>query len=569
MRLQGGLEEMTSPMAMIANQAATHPYPGIRPFLQAEQARYFGRSAESVALAGSWRHNQLTYITGPAGRGKTSLLHAGVLPLLAGQGLDILPTGLLSCDATFPSAMFPEHNPYTISLLRSWMSCEIAPRIDRAAIREFVRQRRGSDIIFATIDQADELLAETSLRRTYRRQFLHELKDVMENEPRLHLLIVGREEAADIVANTLGNGTRYNVPALSQQSAIDALTLALRGTGRSLTHDAATGLVADLRTSRISARDGTQRHVTDDRVEPVLLQIACTWLWAKLPSNVVRISTGDVRKYCDVDAALAAYAGQVIMRVADDHALPAARLLAWLLDTFVTEQGTRNTAHESAATSAGMPESVARALEDRHLLVSMPQAGSRWYELLHERLIEPLRHAISTQPSKLKPTELLSAAKHAATIGELDLAERYAREILDVSPGAGLRRSAQVCSLLGNIAHEREKLETAEIHYREAAQRYAASGDSRSVAYQLAGIARTLLARGKAAEAAEELYAAIMRQPNDPVLLTEFAEALWQDGRGATAITVLDGALRMDGSYPAALRAREAILARHPAQPPK
>ncbi|MGD0561367.1 MAG: tetratricopeptide repeat protein, partial [Streptosporangiaceae bacterium] len=134
---------------------------------------------------------------------------------------------------------------------------------------------------------------------------------------------------------------------------------------------------------------------------------------------------------------------------------------------------------------------------------------------------------------------------------------------------AGLRRSAQVCSLLGNIAHEREKLETAEIHYREAAQRYAASGDSRSVAYQLAGIARTLLARGKAAEAAEELYAAIMRQPNDPVLLTEFAEALWQDGRGATAITVLDGALRMDGSYPAALRAREAILARHPAQPPK
>jgi hypothetical protein len=80
------------------------------------------------------------------------------------------------------------------------------------------------------------------------------------------------------------------------------------------------------------------------------------------------ITARDVRTYRDADTALAAWCGMVIARVAEDHDHPAKRVASWLLSTFVTEPGTRDGVREGATATAGMPNTLARALEDRHLL---------------------------------------------------------------------------------------------------------------------------------------------------------------------------------------------------------
>jgi tetratricopeptide (TPR) repeat protein len=545
----------------VKTKIAGDPYPGARPFLQADHDRFFGRAADAAVVAEWWQSNRLTYLTGPAGRGKTSLLQAGVLALLGAEKRRVLPVGRLSYGAAFPTAGLPARNPYSLALMGSWAPAEIAPRLAGLALPEFIAGCAGDGIIFAAIDQADELLAETSQRQAHRRAFLSELRESMELEPRLHLLIVGRREAVEMVADALGRGTTYDVPALSRQDAVSAISRPLDGTKRAIADEAAETLVTDLQTSRITGRYGEDHYVTSQHVEPALLQAAARWLWDSLPPDLSLVSARDARRYGDVDSALAARCGQIIAHVADDHNLPARRLASWLLDTFVTEIGTRGQAYEGATTTAGMSNAVARALEDHHLLTSGPQSGSRWYELFHDRLIEPLRHAPHVRAATVEPAEYLRSAEHALALGQLDLAERYALEILRIAPGSEFRLDAQAYSLLGNLACEREKSKEAEACYRQAARRYAATGDTKSLAFQIAAIGQTLMAQGLVSEAIQELHGAVVRQPNEPILQTEFAQALWQDNKGTAAVAVLNDVLRMDGANLAALRARGEILA--------
>jgi tetratricopeptide (TPR) repeat protein len=537
------------------------PYPGPRPFLRTERDRFYGRSRDTGLLAEWWRNNRLTLVVGQAGCGKTSLLRAGVLPLLSDGDLTILPAGRFSYGASFPFAALPAHNPYTLALLHSWAPGETATRLADLTVQEFIQRQVGHGVVLAAIDPADELLAGTGPRRAHQRRFLGELKEALAGDSRLHLLVVGREEAIGVIAGALGGGARYEVKALTWQSALEAVIRPAADAGRSFADGAAEKLVTDLQTSLITGDDGRERYVSGDRAEPPLLQIACAHLWGSLSARVDSITVRDIRRYGDVDTALAAYCGMVMAQIADDQDVPTKRLASWLLGTFVTELGTRDKAYEGATTTAGMPNAVARALEDRYLLTARPEAGSRWYELLSDRLIEPLRMVGEVRPSAPAVEDYLSAAERALTLGQLDLAERHAEEILRTMPGSGPRPYAKAYSLLGNLAYEREKPKDAEVRYRDAARLFGAAGDSKAVAYQLTAVGQMLLAQGRITDAAEELHAAVARLPNDLVVQAELAEALWQDDKGPAAVAILNDVLRLDGGNRAALRARGEILA--------
>jgi len=539
------------------------PYPGARPFQQTDHSRFFGRADDAAVLAELWQVNHLTVAVGQVASGKTSLLNAGVLPLVTGKRSDVLPSGQLSYGSTFPFAALPEHNPYTLALLRSWSPGETATRMVGRTVRDFVRRRAGrhNGPILAAIDHAEELLADSGPRTAYRRSFLAELAEAVREEPRLHLLLLAREDAVGVISSVLGAGARHRVKPLTGQGAIEAVTGPVAGTPRSYEAGAAEAIVMDLQTSSIVLPGGGERYFADDYVEPALLQVVCARLWHSLPPDVDLITARDMRRYGNVDVALAAHCGRVIAAVADEHDLSAARLRSWLLGTFVTEFGTKGTAYEGTTVTAGMPNAVVRALQDRHLLVTNLRSGARWYELLSDRLIEPLRKATDQRPPPAEPAEYLRAAERALTLGELDVAERYAEETLRTSPDTDLRLHAEAYSLLGNLAHEREKPREAEDRYRVAARLFETVRDTGEVARQLAAVGQTLVAQGRFADAVSELRAAVDRMPNDLVMQTELGLALWQLGQGRAAVAVLTTVLEIDGGNPEALRARGEILA--------
>jgi tetratricopeptide (TPR) repeat protein len=523
------------------SDAINLPYPGPRPFGLADRRRFFSRAEEITTLSHWWRDNRLVYLIGPAGCGKTSLVEAGLRPHLMSQRATVFPTGQLQDHEPFPIPALPEHNPYSLALLRSWSPADSPTRLAGIAIVDFVHRASKGGVLFAAIDPIDDLVSVTGFRRFHRQRFLAELSEALETEPALHLLIVGRREGADLASTVLGNGLRFELGPLSAHSATEAVSGPLSGTDRSFSDDASGRLVSEL------------GGMDADRIEPVLLQVACASLWDALPSGPREITPRDVRTYGNVDAALAAFCGGVIAEVADERDVSVKDLRAWLHASFLADA--------RGAAPAEMPREIGRALEDRHLLVARWRSGANRYELLSDRLTEPLRRVPETAPALVRPVDLLRRAMRAWWTGELDRAERYASEVLQPELKSPMRVLADAQALLGNVFFEREKLMDAEPAFRRAAELYAALEDNRSVAVNLAAVGLTLLAQGRPADAVRELYSAVTRLPGDPVLSTELAQALWLDDEGAAAVAVLNDVLRTDGRNRGALRARGEILA--------
>jgi tetratricopeptide (TPR) repeat protein len=543
------------------SEIADNPYPGSRAFQQADQARFYGRGADTATAIDLWMTNRLTVVTGPVASGKTSLLRAGVYPLMPVERSSILPVGSIFHSMTFPFAALPGHNPFTLGLLTSWSPDDVPTRLAGLTISDFVRRftQGGEGVTYAAIDQIDDLFFDPPAGAAdWGQRFFAELIQACTDHPRLHLLLVARSEVVDLLTSVVGGGARQAIAGLTVEDAVEAITRPALGAGRRFTDEAAASLVNDLLTTRVDGfRD--ERLLTASQVEPSLLQAVCRRLWEDLPASVSEISGWAIREFSDADFALAARCGQVLSQVAAEYNLSSKRLRAWLLDNFVTASGTRGDAYEGTRATAGLPNAVPRGLVDRHLLTAEIDESVRRYRLLTSRLIEPLRIAHADRSAAPTATEYLDAAERDLAHGELDFAVDHADHALRTAPS--LRERAQAESLLGNVAHGRGKPDEALPHYQEAASLLQAAGDTSGAAYQLAAAGQAMLAGKHANDALPVLQAAVERAPNDLRLQTQLALASWQLGDGRTAVAVLDGVLNTDGGYVEARRARGEILA--------
>jgi hypothetical protein len=507
-------------------RSADRAYPGSRPYERANSGQFFGRAAEAAELGQVWRDNPVTFLSGPTGIGKTSLLTAGVLPLVEDGNVSLLPVGSLSRGARSPVAALREHNPFTLALLRSWSGAETATDLAGVTVHDFVRQHAGrqypSVLILAAIDQADDLFAGTEASQRNGRRFLDELAAALREQPTLHLLVSIREDSLSRVAEVIGPGVQFQLGALE----VDQACRVAAGDGQ-FEPRAAGELVRRIRTSRIVSLTGGDRIAISDDVEPALLQIACARLRDQLRngSGSGAITMREMRRHGDVDGALVGYCSETIAAVAAIHEIPVARLRFWLIETFITKVGGRSSAEEQPTGTAGQPKTVARALEDRHLLRAQAGAppGARRYELLSDRLIEPIRQAEDVNSPPEDPADYLAAAERALVTGELSLAERYAAKVLSDAPDTALRWHAEAHSLLGNVCYERGHFDQAEERYQAAASLFEVIGDRAAVVRSLAAIGRTLSDRGRLADALTQLTAALSRASADATVQLELS----------------------------------------------
>lgn len=506
-------------------------YPGSRPFQRADSGRFFGRDAEAAELSETWLRNRLTYVTGPAGIGKSSLVSAGVLPLVNRVQVELLPVGGFSGGSSSPAAPPGPHTPYTLALLRSWSPLGAGlDELEPFTIDEFVARRirklDSAKLMLVAIDQADDLFVGPPSRQPQRQRFLRELADALEHLP-LRLLICVRDTGLVRFTDVLGHGALIEVGALEPARAHEAVT----GPG-CFAPEAASELITALRTSRIVSADRSERHAVADRVEPALLQAACARLWELLRHRTSVITPRELRRYGDVDAALAGHCGTVIAAVAQAHGIQVPWLRFWLISTFVAASGGRlHAAGESTAT-VRLPRTVSQALEDRHLLRAQaaPSSASRVYQLISDRVIEPLRHAPDDAPSGWDTAGYLLAAERALIVGELSLARRYAELAQSAAPDTDLVLHGKARSLLGNIAREEGDLARAETRYREALSLFTAAMEHSMAALLLVAIGRTLIERGEWLAGINELYAAVQRMPADTTIQTELSSTVQELG---------------------------------------
>ncbi|MFE0147923.1 tetratricopeptide repeat protein [Nonomuraea sp. NPDC059007] len=556
------------------------PYVGLRSYTKDDQQRFFGRAAKAYEISVKWQAYRFTMLHGQSGVGKTSVLEAGVLPELADRRVDVLPIGRLSHGSAFPMAALPERNPFTVALLSSWAPGESLTRLSGLTVRQFLRRRGprfdkyGDPIpILAAIDQAEELFFDFPHRQGFRDPFIAQLADALADNEDLYLLLSIRDEyLARLKAhgNPLMNAGQYTevvVDPFDEQEALAAISKPLAGTGRSYAPQAAETLVRELRTVHLQGI-GTPSSYTVDTIEPVQLQIVCSALWNSCPSDLTVITPEYVERHTDIDRSLGDFLDQALAEIARDHEIPLERLSAWLRETFITELGTRGTAYEGETQTTGMPNSVVKALIDRHVLKAEMRSGLRWCELQHDRLLQPVQRAFGgarPRPDSGQPpvsaAEHLRVAEQVLADGNLTLAETHGDKARRACGEDDLRTLAEIESFLGNLAHTRGDWEVAERCYKQASQVYERLRDTPAVGRSLASAGRVILHQGRPDDAIDELRSAVGRVPNDLNLQVELAITVWHTGNPQAALSILQAVLSADGDRPIALQARGEILA--------
>jgi TPR repeat protein len=226
------------------------PFPGLRPFDYADHAFFFGREDQSYALYGLLGLGQFVAVVGSSGSGKSSLVRAGLLPLLQRESDEFLARG---DDASAGRAwrwieLRPGHAP--LSRLAEQLAELSSPAggedpVDRAVRRDRVSHalRRSSfgfsealagiealsgRSLLVVVDQFEELFryggsgAELQRLREERTQFVQLLLEATSGRtPNLHVLITMRSDFIGDCAQFYGlpeavSNCQFLVPSLTR-----------------------------------------------------------------------------------------------------------------------------------------------------------------------------------------------------------------------------------------------------------------------------------------------------------------------------------------------------------------
>ncbi|GAA0993876.1 hypothetical protein GCM10009555_085300 [Acrocarpospora macrocephala] len=541
---------------------------GLRAFRRQDSGKFFGREREAYEVCDLWRSNQLTVLYGPSGAGKTSLLNAGILPLLDPSQNDVLPLGRLSYSSVFPSAALPEHNPHVFALLSSWSPEDSPTRLAGLTLSQFFRNRPsrqdpyGDPVLrLAAIDQAEDLFLGSGRHAPYREWFIDQLVEVLRRDLDLRVLISIRDDQVNMILrnerlNDMSKG-RFALGPLESAAAHRAIVGPLTGTGYSYADEAAQRLLQDL--------SGVRDDAPESKViEPVQLQVVCARLWYSLPPDVTHITVEHIIEYANVRRSLESFVDGMIAEAARDHLDgDAVGLRAWLRSNFVADS-TRTSVQRGDTHTAGMPNEVIAALIDRHILTpreGLAEGAVPQYELSQESLIHLIREddgAPGVTLSERTPEEHLHSAQHALREGGFARARREGEKALALSVSSRLR--AEIESFLGNVAFADARYDAAIDHYRRASALFELDGQTEAVGRLLAAVGRSHRARGESRLAIPELASAVQRAPDDAGIRTELAWALWYCGHSQAALDVLNNVLHHDGNSLPALRARAEIL---------
>ncbi len=138
--------------------------------------------------------------------------------------------------------------------------------------------------------------------------------------------------------------------------------------------------------------------VRGESVEPVQLQVVCQTLWENCQhiwrrqfSEKKVITQEYLKTFGDVDQALSTFYESAITRVVKATGIKEGVLRRWFEQSLITSAGTRGTVFRGREDTVGIPNATVDELVNQHIIRAELRGGSRWYELTHDRFIEPIK----------------------------------------------------------------------------------------------------------------------------------------------------------------------------------
>ncbi|HUG35277.1 MAG TPA: hypothetical protein VMJ90_10950, partial [Anaerolineales bacterium] len=381
------------------NSQTPTPYIGPRTFLETESDRFFGRETETRDLLALVVSERLVVFYAQSGAGKSSLVNTCLIPDLRKRSYEIF-TGRVAGDA--PTGIKPD-NVFTFNLLRSLAIKERnAASLASQTIGEFLQQRSGSKAANADedllsnvliIDQFEEIFSTHHEEWEKREGFFKQLAQALEDDPYLSIVLVMREDyiaSLDPYSHLVPSRfrRRYYMQRLEREAALEAIKKPVEKI-RPYDDGVAERLVNDLSGIKIQRADETTEIQPGQFVEAVQLQLVCFKLWKGLSAGD-RITFQDLDKLGHVDLALEEHYAERVREVAERKKVSERLIREWFGKKLITPGGTRNMVLRNLRKVGGeLPDDVIQALQSD--LVRAEQRGaSAFYELTHDRLVEPI-----------------------------------------------------------------------------------------------------------------------------------------------------------------------------------
>ncbi|HMQ55171.1 MAG TPA: hypothetical protein PKD98_24020 [Anaerolineae bacterium] len=389
------------------------PYVGPKPFETKEQLVFFGRDWEAEQLIALVVAHPAVLFYAQSGAGKSSLLNAKVLPdLESKEECEVLPVARLRGDLPPDLDADRIDNLYLFNTLLGWLELRdgLAPEdLTQMSLRDFLSQipRRADNqgypaLRVLILDQFEELFTFYPDRWPEREKFFEQVAGALAADAYLRVLFVIREEylaQVDTYAQLLPEQLRprFRLERLGPEAALAAVEEPLKMTDRSFGPGVAQKLVDELLKIRVRSADG---HLVEGRgrfVEPVQLQVVCQSLWLALPEQVKVISAENVEQFGDVDQALTRFyeraVHDTVQRLSRWPAITEWQIRNWFEDELITPAGTRGLVYRGETKTGSVRNEAVDLLDNHHLIRGESRAGGRWYELTHDRFINPILRA--------------------------------------------------------------------------------------------------------------------------------------------------------------------------------
>ena len=377
-----------------------NPYIGPRAFDLGEQL--YGRDAETRDLVSLLCAERIVLLHSPSGAGKTSLIQAALVPRMIERKFYVRPIARVNREPT-QLLQAGNCNRYVFSLLSSFESAlpeaEQIPEEELAGLTlaDYLARRPkppGVSFELFIFDQFEEVITLNPADQVNKMAFFTQMGRLLSDDTSWALFSI-REDflgALDPYLKYIPDRltTTFRLDLLGVKTASQALQHPVEAMNVIFEDDAVKHLLNDLRQVQVQRPDGRMEAQLGPYIEPVQLQVVAYRLWASLGPEDCSIGLDDLAALGDVGQALGAYYAQQVETISVQTGVSERSIREWFDRRLISEGSIRSQVRMGADNSEGLANSSVYLLEDAHLIRAEKRGGAIWYELAHDRLIEPV-----------------------------------------------------------------------------------------------------------------------------------------------------------------------------------
>ena len=371
-----------------------------------------------------------------SGAGKTSIVNAHVIPTLERHTFNVLPVARvkISSDIVYQestsSSSSSENvtyakdisNIYIFNALTS-LKPELDPKLlKNKSLSEFLRayfsikkDKNNKDfrqiLVFDQLEEIFSIFPENwkEQREDFFKQISIALKEIIS----LQIVFIIREDLLpqldpfrDLVPEKMR--ARFRLERLRGESALSAVKGPLNNIPQEYikkvignVDEDIKRLLKDLMKIKIENSQGKTHQVEGEFIEPIQLQVVFKRWWENKINPPDKSNKENNNEIFEVDRALEDFYDDAIYQC-KKTGKSEEEIRKWCEEKLITSSETRSIVHRGPVYTEGMKNNIIDILENKYLIRAEWRAGAKWYELIHDRLINPIKSSNQRWKKELK-----------------------------------------------------------------------------------------------------------------------------------------------------------------------